>query len=47
VTKHNLAEMKTEITVARAFTDQCLRLHNEGRLDSGIVLKLYVRLQVE
>lgn len=36
VTKHNLAEMKTEITVARAFTDQCLRLHNEGRLDSAM-----------
>lgn len=34
--KHKLAEMKTEITVARAFTDQCLRLHNEGRLDSAM-----------
>eukprot|EP00697_Spironema_sp_BW2_P004688 gnl/Spiro4/16365_TR8784_c0_g1_i1.p2 gnl/Spiro4/16365_TR8784_c0_g1~~gnl/Spiro4/16365_TR8784_c0_g1_i1.p2 ORF type:complete len:431 (-),score=155.80 gnl/Spiro4/16365_TR8784_c0_g1_i1:68-1327(-) len=32
--KHKLAEMKTEICVARAFIDRCLVLHAERRLDS-------------
>merc|ERR1712123_371776 len=27
------AELKTSIVVCRAFIDQCLQLHNEGRLD--------------
>lgn len=38
-----LAEMKTEIAVARAFLDQCLELHNEGRLDvaSASMAKYY------
>lgn len=30
-----LAEMKTEICVARAFMDQCLQLHDEDRLDAA------------
>lgn len=33
-TRHKLAEIKTEIAVTRAFFDQCLLLHSEGRLDN-------------
>jgi len=32
--RHELAEIKTETAVARAFYDSCLQLHHEGRLDS-------------
>merc|ERR1712113_72217 len=32
VTKHKLAEMKGELAAARAFTDQCIDLHNQGKL---------------
>lgn len=32
--RHNMAEMKTEIAVARAFYDNCLELHHHGKLDS-------------
>jgi hypothetical protein len=32
--KHRLATIKTEICVARSFTDHCLMLHKNGRLDS-------------
>ena len=28
--------MKTELAVNRAFTDQCIELHNEGKLDGGM-----------
>ncbi|XP_045611999.1 long-chain specific acyl-CoA dehydrogenase, mitochondrial [Procambarus clarkii] len=34
--QHKLAEMKTEICVARAFTDQCIDLHNVGKLDGSM-----------
>jgi len=30
--QHKLAELKTSIAVCRAFVDQCLELHNAGRL---------------
>nr|XP_039253849.1 long-chain specific acyl-CoA dehydrogenase, mitochondrial-like [Styela clava] len=33
--QHNLAELKTEISVARAFIDRCNELHNVGKLDSS------------
>ena len=32
--QHKLAEMKTEICVARAFLDNCYKLHNDQGLDS-------------
>ncbi len=32
-TRFKLAEIKTEIEVARVFTDRCLELHLEGKLD--------------
>lgn len=32
--RHTLAEIKTEIAVARAFYDNCLELHHHGKLDS-------------
>jgi alkylation response protein AidB-like acyl-CoA dehydrogenase len=32
--KHNMAEIKTELAVARAFTDRCIELLNENKLDS-------------
>ncbi|EFX72433.1 hypothetical protein DAPPUDRAFT_110684 [Daphnia pulex] len=32
--QHKLAEMKTEICVARAFIDQCIALHEEQQLDA-------------
>ena len=32
-TRFRLAEIKTEIEVARVFTDRCLELHLEGKLD--------------
>jgi alkylation response protein AidB-like acyl-CoA dehydrogenase len=35
VTKHKLAEMKTEIAVGRAFLDQCIELHCEEKLTSS------------
>ena len=31
--KHKLAQLKTDISVARAFYDQCLLLHIEKKLD--------------
>ena len=34
--QHKLAEMKTDICVGRAFVDQCMKLHSEKRLDSGM-----------
>jgi len=34
--QHKLAELKTDICVARAFTDQCLELHNVGKLDGSM-----------
>jgi len=34
VVRHKLAEMKTSISVNRAFIDNCMELHNEGKLDS-------------
>ncbi|XP_064643783.1 long-chain specific acyl-CoA dehydrogenase, mitochondrial-like [Lineus longissimus] len=33
--QHELAEIKTEVCVGRAFLDQCLALHAEERLDSS------------
>lgn len=33
--QHKLAELKTEIAVARSFTDRCNELHNVGKLDSS------------
>jgi len=33
--QHKLAEMKTEISVTRAFVDQCLEIHNTRGLDSS------------
>ena len=32
--QHTLAEIKTEVSVGRAFTDSCIQQHNEGVLDS-------------
>lgn len=32
--KHNMAEMKTELAMARAFTDRCIELLNDKKLDS-------------
>jgi len=32
VVQHKLAELKTSIAVCRAFVDQCMELHNEGKL---------------
>ena len=32
--QHKLAELKTSLAVCRAFVDQCLVLHDSGRLDS-------------
>lgn len=33
--QHKLAEIKTQICVARAFMDNCLQLHADKRLDSA------------
>lgn len=33
--QHKLAEIKTEVSVARAFVDRCNELHNIGKLDSS------------
>ena len=33
VSRFKLAEMKTEVTIARTFLDHCLALHLEGKLD--------------
>ncbi|XP_046385680.1 long-chain specific acyl-CoA dehydrogenase, mitochondrial-like [Ischnura elegans] len=33
--QHKLAEMKTEICIARAFIDQCIDVFNHGKLDSS------------
>ncbi|XP_071824746.1 long-chain specific acyl-CoA dehydrogenase, mitochondrial-like [Apostichopus japonicus] len=38
--QHRLAEMKTELCVARTFTDQCLQLYCENRLDTSSVSML-------
>ncbi|MEP7092120.1 MAG: acyl-CoA dehydrogenase family protein, partial [Nocardioidaceae bacterium] len=34
-TRFTIAEMATEAHVARVFVDDCVRLHNEGRLDAA------------
>ena len=34
-TQHNMAEMKTELAVGRAFVDQCIELHCEEKLTSS------------
>ncbi|XP_063607383.1 long-chain specific acyl-CoA dehydrogenase, mitochondrial-like [Penaeus indicus] len=34
--QHKLAEIKTDVCVARAFTDQCIDLHNVGKLDGSM-----------
>jgi len=34
--QHRLAAMKTELSVCRAFTDQCIQLHTAGKLDGGM-----------
>lgn len=36
VSKHKLAEIKTELVVARTFMDHCIELHSEERLDSAM-----------
>ena len=33
--QHKMAEMKTELTVGRAFADRCLDLHKDGKLDNA------------
>ena len=33
--QHKLADIKTSLSVNRAFVDSCLLLHAEGRLDSA------------
>lgn len=33
--RHKMAEMKTEICIGRTFTDRCIELLNEKKLDSG------------
>eukprot|EP00294_Goniomonas_avonlea_P011103 CAMPEP_0114552474 /NCGR_PEP_ID=MMETSP0114-20121206/7142_1 /TAXON_ID=31324 /ORGANISM="Goniomonas sp, Strain m" /LENGTH=381 /DNA_ID=CAMNT_0001737349 /DNA_START=105 /DNA_END=1250 /DNA_ORIENTATION=- len=33
--KHKMAEIKTDVSVGRAFLDQCLQMHHEKRLDSA------------
>ena len=33
--QHKLAEMKTEITIARTFADRCIELHSHGKLDNS------------
>lgn len=32
--QHKMAELKTEICVARAFTDQCIDMHTRRELDT-------------
>ena len=33
--QHSMAEMKTDLVVARAFTDRCLELHQQHKLDTA------------
>lgn len=42
-TKFKLAEIKTEMTVARAFVDRCIHMHIAGELDAttGAMIKLH------
>ena len=42
-TRFKLAEIKTDITAARAFLDRCLELHTKGELDAttGAMIKLW------
>lgn len=35
LTRHKLAEMKTELAVGRAFVDQCIELHCDDQLTSS------------
>ena len=34
--QHKMAELKTSICVAREFTDKCLDLHNQKKLDGSM-----------
>ena len=34
--QHKMAEIKTNIAVARAFIDQCIELHDRGQLDNSM-----------
>ncbi|MHA1113577.1 MAG: acyl-CoA dehydrogenase family protein, partial [Alphaproteobacteria bacterium] len=42
-TKFQLADVKSDIVVARAFVDRCIELHMQGKLDAstGAVIKLH------
>ena len=42
-TRFKLAEIKTDVTAARAFLDRCLELHMKGNLDAttGAMIKLW------
>ena len=33
--QHTMADLKTSIAVCRAFIDQCIELHNVGKLDNS------------
>jgi len=34
--QHRLAEMKTKIALTRSFTDNCLEMHSNGKLDGAM-----------
>ena len=34
--QHRLAEMKTKIALTRSFTDDCLEMHSNGKLDGAM-----------
>lgn len=47
-TRFKMAEMRTELDVAQTFTDQCVLLHNDGKLTADLAAELkYHNTEVE
>jgi len=46
--RHQMAELKTNITIGRAFTDQCIELHNIGKLNTSMAsMNKYAMTELE
>jgi len=46
--RHQMAELKTKITIGRAFTDQCIELHNDSKLNTSMAsMNKYAMTELE
>jgi len=46
--RHQMAELKTKISIGRAFTDQCIELHNDSKLNTSMAsMNKYAMTELE